>query len=69
MSKGFDDTKNGDLSKLLQEAYGSREDLAEVLNLATEMLFYLEEDTFERRDVQNVASAIRLVRDILRQGN
>nr|WP_299385476.1 hypothetical protein [Allomuricauda sp.] len=69
MSKGFDDKKNGDLSKLLQEAYGSREDLAEVLNLATEMLFYLEEDTFERRDVQNVASAIRFVRDILRQGN
>ncbi|MEL7270659.1 MAG: hypothetical protein AAGL34_13890 [Bacteroidota bacterium] len=67
MSKDFDDTKNGDLSQSIIEAYGSREGLAEVLNLGIEMLFYLEEDTFERRDVQHVASAIRLVRDFLQK--
>jgi len=67
MSKDFDDTKNSDLSESIIEAYGSREQLAEVLNLGIEMLFYLEEDTFEQRDVQHVASTIRLVRDMLRQ--
>ncbi|UII81515.1 hypothetical protein [Flagellimonas sp. CMM7] len=64
-------TLNGspDLSEFIKEAYGSPEQLAAVLDLGIEMLFYLEEDTFERKDVQHVASAMRLVRDVLRQGN
>lgn len=56
-----------DLSEFIKEAYGSPEQLADILDLGIEMLFYLEEDTFERKDVQHVASALRFVRDILRQ--
>ncbi len=54
---------------MIEEAYGSLEQLAEVLNLGIEMLFYLEEDTFDRKDVQHVASAIRLVCEVIRQGD
>ncbi|NAS12249.1 hypothetical protein [Poritiphilus flavus] len=57
------------LNELIKDAYGTREQLAEVLNLGIEMLFYLEEDTFERKDVQHVASAIRLVREVLIQSD
>lgn len=60
---------SSDLSEMIEEAYGSREGLAEVLNFGIEMLFYLEEDTFERRDVQLVASAMIFVREYLRQGD
>lgn len=67
MPKDYDDTKKIDLAII--EAYGSREGLAEVLELGIEMLFYLEEDTFERKDVQHVASALGFVRDFLRQGD
>jgi len=67
MSKDFDDTKN--ISKSIIEAYGSREGLAEVLNLGIEMLFYLEEDTFEQGDIQKVASAIRTACEFLKQGD
>lgn len=66
MCKRLNGSNNG-LSEMIKEAYGSREQLAEVLNLGMEMLFYLEEDTFERKDVQHVASAMRFVRDVLRQ--
>lgn len=69
MSKDFDATKNADLSESIIEAYGSPEQLAEVLNLGIEMLFYLEEDTFERKDIQQVASAIRIVCEFLRRSD
>ncbi|MGB5820527.1 MAG: hypothetical protein WBG90_13670 [Saonia sp.] len=64
MCKSFNDSS--DLSELIKEAYGSSEQLAEVLVLGMEMLFYLEEDTFEIRDVQHVASAMRFIRDVLK---
>ena len=67
ISKNSDGPSN--LNELIKEAYGTREQLAEVLNLGIEMLFYLEENTFERRDVQHVASAMRIVCEVLRQGN
>jgi len=60
---------SSDLNKMIQETYGSREQLSEVLSFGIEMLFYLEEDTFEQRDVQNVASAMSFVRDYLRQSD
>lgn len=60
---------SSDLSEMIEELYGSPEQLADVLNLGMEMLFYLEEDTFERRDVQHVAFAIRFVRDVLIQSD
>lgn len=53
--------------ELMDNVYGSPEGLAKNLDLAIEMLFYLEEDTFERRDVQNVVSALRDIIYVLRE--
>ncbi|AEM69695.1 hypothetical protein Murru_0645 [Allomuricauda ruestringensis DSM 13258] len=38
---------------------GFPEELAKVLDLAVEMLFYLEEDTFDRKEVQQVVATLR----------
>ena len=43
----------------IEDVYGSPEKLAQVLDFGIEMLFYLEENTFEKREVQDVVSAIR----------
>lgn len=55
------------LSELIDDTYGSPEELAKHLDLGIEMLFYLEEDTFDRREVHSVVSAIRGIIDVLRQ--
>lgn len=47
------------LSDLIDESYGSPSKLAQHLDMGVEMLFYLEEDTFDRREVQSVVSALR----------
>ena len=54
------------LFQLIDDTYGSPEELAEYLDLGIEMLFYLEEDTFEKRDVQSVVSALRGIIGVLR---
>lgn len=56
-----------DLTKLIDESYGSPEVLSNILDLGIEMLFYLEEDTFEPREVQSVVSAIRGIAGVLRE--
>ena len=56
------------LSKLINDSYGSSEKLARYLDLGIEMLFYLEEDTFDRKDIQSVISAIRGIVNALRKG-
>ena len=56
-----------ELSKMIEESYGSPTELAKQLDLGIEMLFYLEEDTFDKRDVQKVVSAIRGIIHALRQ--
>ena len=43
----------------IEDGYGAPEELAKVLDLAIEMLFYLEEDTFDRKEVQQVVAALR----------
>ncbi|WP_437398057.1 hypothetical protein [Flagellimonas lutimaris] len=47
------------LLQWIEDWYGSPEELAKVLDLAVEMLFYLEEDTFDRKEVQQVVAALR----------
>lgn len=47
------------LLQWIEDWYGSPEELAKVLDLALEMLFYLEEDTFDRKEVQQVVAALR----------
>lgn len=54
--------------QLIFDAYGTPEALAEHLDLAMEMLFYVEEDTFSRDELQEVATAIRGVVRVLRAG-
>lgn len=55
------------LSDFIEDAYGSPEVLAQQLDLAVEMLFYVEEDTFSRRELQEVASALMNVVRVLRK--
>lgn len=43
----------------IEDTYGSPEELAKVLDFGIEMLFYLEEGSFERKEVQQVVAAIR----------
>lgn len=52
-------------SALIQDRYGL-EGLADYLDLGIEMLFYIKKDTFRRREIQNVASALRDINVILR---
>lgn len=54
--------------QLIFDTYGTPEALAEHLDLAVEMLFYVEEDTFSRDELQEVATAIRGVVRVLRAG-
>ncbi|PCJ91231.1 MAG: hypothetical protein COA50_16695 [Flavobacteriaceae bacterium] len=42
-------------SPFIAVTYGTPEALAKQLDLAIEMLFYLEEDTFHKKEVQDVA--------------
>ncbi|WP_108246841.1 hypothetical protein [Muricauda brasiliensis] len=54
--------KNGQVdgfTRWIDDNYGSPEALAKVLDLALGMLFYLEEDTFDRKEVQKVVAALR----------
>ena len=55
------------LFKLIDDSYGSPRELIKHLDLGIEMLFYIEEDTFDRKDVQNVVSALKIIITVLRQ--
>ena len=57
-----------ELLQLIFDTNGTPEALAEHLDLAVEMLFYVEEDTFSRDELQEVATAIRGVVRVLRAG-
>lgn len=48
------------------DTYGTPEALAHYLDLAVEMLFYLEKDAFEQIEVQDVVTALKGVKRILR---
>ena len=43
----------------IEDTYGSPEELAKVLDFGIEMLFYLEEGSFDRKEVQQVVAALR----------
>ncbi|MEL6303702.1 MAG: hypothetical protein AAFQ20_02825 [Bacteroidota bacterium] len=55
------------LNELIEESYGTPEVLAQQLDLAVEMLFYLEEDVFAKLEVQNVVASLRGVVGVLRE--
>lgn len=50
----------------IEDTYGSSEELAKILDYGIEMLFYLEEDSFDQKEVQNVVAAIRGIVLLLR---
>nr|WP_321414393.1 hypothetical protein [uncultured Allomuricauda sp.] len=52
-------------SELFEDAYASPDELAEVLDLGVEILFYVEEGGFSRKEIQDVAAALRLISGIL----
>ncbi|WP_036383337.1 hypothetical protein [Muricauda sp. MAR_2010_75] len=58
--------KENELRELIRDQYGSAETLANWLDLAIEMLFYVEEDTFSRVELQEVATALRKLTVVLR---
>ncbi|THV59312.1 hypothetical protein EZV76_10830 [Flagellimonas alvinocaridis] len=51
--------KNKKLQEFIKEGYGTPDQLADILDLGVVMLFYLEEDTFSRREVQSVVEALK----------
>lgn len=55
-----------DLWDIIEEGYGTKEEMAKVLDLGLEMLFYVEEEAFTQREIQQVVSAIRTVIGVLR---
>ncbi|MEM7483774.1 MAG: hypothetical protein AAF348_01060 [Bacteroidota bacterium] len=55
-----------ELENLIKESYGTASKFSDVLDLGIEMLFYLEEDAFDRKDVQNVVAAIKCIVGVLR---
>ncbi len=56
-----------DFLEQVQDSYGSTQELANMLDMGVEMLFYLEENTFHKQDVQNVVTALRAVTTALRK--
>lgn len=48
-------------SELFEDAYASPVELAEVLDMGIEMLFYVEEGSFSQREIQNVVTALRKI--------
>lgn len=61
----FSSEQQEELLQLVSDTYGTPETLANWLDLAVEMLFYVEEDTFSRVELQEVATAIRKVVRVL----
>nr|WP_293302975.1 hypothetical protein [Allomuricauda sp.] len=54
------------MSEIIKDGYGTPAQLADILELGVVMLFYLEEDTFSRREVQSVVEALKGIGDWLR---
>ena len=55
-----------ELNAWITDTFGTPAILAEYLDLAVEMLFYLEKDAFEQIEVQDVVTALRGMRRVLR---
>ncbi|NDV43393.1 hypothetical protein [Flagellimonas sediminis] len=53
-------------SDLFEDAYGSPAELANILDLGLEMLFYVEEGAFSQREIQQVVTALRDINGVLR---
>ena len=59
--------QNIDFSRLIDDCSLTPVEFAECLDKGIEMLFYIEEDTFDRKDIQNVVYALKRISDSLRK--
>ncbi|MGW9687188.1 hypothetical protein [Flagellimonas sp. 2504JD1-5] len=50
----------------VKEGYGSSEEFAKILDQGIEMLFYIEDDVFTKREIQGVVAALRGIIDAIR---
>ncbi|WP_422350305.1 hypothetical protein [Flagellimonas sp.] len=55
-----------ELTELIEDGYGGPAEFAKVLDLGIEMLFYVEQEAFAQREVQQVVSALRGIIGVLR---
>ncbi|MDC6385195.1 hypothetical protein D2V93_03835 [Flagellimonas taeanensis] len=55
-----------ELNEWIVDTFGTTEVLVEYLDLAVEMLFYVEQDTFEQRELQDVVTVLRELKRVLR---
>ena len=58
-------TQIENLNEWIEDTYGSPEQLAHYLDLAEEMLFYVEGGSFQRIELQDVATTLRGLRKVL----
>ncbi len=59
--------KKDELKEFMKDSYGSPAELAKILDLGVVMLFYLEENTFSRREVQSVVEVLKGIGEWLRE--
>ena len=57
--------QNEQLLEFIKDTYGSAEGLVDHLHLAIEMLFYLEADTIDKREIKAEVSALKGIIGVL----
>ncbi|WP_190809600.1 hypothetical protein [Flagellimonas sp. S3867] len=50
----------------IHDGYGSPEEFAKIFDQGIEMLFYIEDDVFTKREIQEVVGAMRGIVNVLR---
>ncbi|MBO0321235.1 hypothetical protein J0X14_02925 [Muricauda sp. CAU 1633] len=63
----MDETQITQLQDWITDTYGTPEALAHYLDLAVEMLFYLELDVFEQIEVQDVVTTLKGIKRVFRK--
>ncbi len=58
-----------ELNEWITDTFGTPEVLAHYLDLAVEMLFYVEPHTFEQRELQDVVTVLRGMKKLLQMEN
>ena len=56
-----------ELNAWITDTFGTTEVLVEYLDLAVEMLFYVEQGTFEQQELQDVVTVLRGIKRVLRK--
>ncbi|MCL6275002.1 hypothetical protein M3P19_13360 [Muricauda sp. 2012CJ35-5] len=55
-----------ELTDLIEDGYGGSAEFTKILDLGIEMLFYVEEEAFTQREIQQVVTALRGIIGVLR---